>query len=262
MSEQLLLGLIFGVVIATASYYARFLTLIGSIATFVLAVVVYGIGGWKWTVPILTFFVLSSLLSRWGKQRKQSFESIFEKSSIRDAGQVAANGGVAGILVVLSYFVPSFDFYPLYVGAIAAVTADTWGTEIGVHSRGKTVSVLTLKPVEVGTSGGISLAGIFGGILGSAVIVFVSSWWVSDLGYGVWVVLAGMVGSLADSFLGATVQAQYQCVVCGTLTEKKIHCGKPANLVHGFDWIANDMVNWICALVGAAVMVVVCTVGL
>lgn len=262
MSEQLLLGLVFGVVIATASYYARFLTLSGSLATFVLAVVVYGIGGWKWTVPILTFFVLSSLLSRWEKQQKQSFESTFEKSSIRDAGQVAANGGVAGILVVVSYFVPSYDCYPLYVGAIAAVTADTWGTEIGTLTHGKTVSVLTLKPVEIGTSGGVSYAGLFGGVLGCAVIAFVSSWWVPDLGYGMWVVIAGFLGSLVDSFLGATVQAQYQCAVCGKLTEKKIHCGMPARLVRGFAWVTNDIVNWACALVGAAVMMVICTIGL
>ncbi|MBI3579219.1 MAG: DUF92 domain-containing protein, partial [Ignavibacteriales bacterium] len=55
-----------------------------------------------------------------------------------------------------------------------------------------------------------------------------------------------------------TVQAQYQCAVCEKLTEKKIHCGKPANLVHGFAWVTNDIVNWACALVGALTMMGVC----
>lgn len=253
MSDQFLLGALFGFIIAVASYVARFLTFSGSAATFLLAVIVFGVGGWQWTVPIVTFFVLSSLLSKFGGSRKERFDLLFEKSSRRDWGQVAANGGVAGLVVVLSALFPIFDFYPLYLGALAAVTADTWGTEIGILSKGRTVSVLTFQPVATGTSGGVSGLGTIGGAVGAAAVALAGYSWYSEFRTAIVVAAAGVVGSLADSALGATVQAQFKCEVCGRTTERQMHCGKAALRSRGVQWVNNDVVNFFCAAVGALV---------
>ena len=51
---------------------------------------------------ILTFFILSSLLSRLGRSAKARYDLIFEKGSRRDHAQVLANGGIAGALMVLT----------------------------------------------------------------------------------------------------------------------------------------------------------------
>ena len=254
MPGQFLLAIAFGLIVSAASYRARFLTLSGAIATFALAVIVFGIGGWQWTAPILTFFVSSSLLSKFGRKRKDQFSSMFEKSSTRNWGQVAANGGVPVILLVFSALFPVYDFYSLYLGAIAAVTADTWGTEIGLLSKGKTVSILTMKPVSQGTSGGVSEDGVLGGVAGAALIALSGYFWYPDLRTAFIIVLAGAVGSLIDSILGGTLQGQYQCGVCGKTAERKIHCTQLTQRSRGFVWMNNDVVNGVCAVVGAVVV--------
>jgi uncharacterized protein (TIGR00297 family) len=249
-------GVALGIVIAVVAFYAKFLKVSGAVATFLLASLVYGVGGWKWTFPILTFFVLSSLLSKLGKSKKKEGESISEKSDTRDLGQVAANGGVCGILVLAQYIFQNTDFYPMYLGAVAAVTADTWGTEIGTYLKRKTVSIITLREVTPGLSGGVSLAGFSGGILGASVVVASAGVWIGMGSVMVIAIAAGIIGSLADSLLGATVQAQYRCVVCGKSTERKMHCSTGTELVSGIRWINNDVVNWMCAIAGALTVIV------
>jgi uncharacterized protein (TIGR00297 family) len=253
MSRQFLLGTLFGLLVAIGSYVARFLTLSGSIATLCLAVIVFGFGGWQWTVPIVTFFLLSSLLSKIGQTRKEKFGQIFEKHGTRDWGQVLANGGVAGAIAVISTIFPIYDFYPLYLGALAAATADTWGTEIGILSKGKTVSILNFQDVDAGSSGGVSESGTIGGAIGAAVVALSGYPWYTELKTTLVIVVAGVAGSLADSVVGATLQAQFRCEVCGRTTEKKLHCGEPTTKIRGLHWIGNDVVNGLCTAIGALV---------
>jgi uncharacterized membrane protein len=139
---------------------------------------------------------------------------------------------------------------------LAAVTADTWGTEIGVLARGRPRSILTFRSVETGTSGGVSLAGFAGGAAGAlfvAIVGFMSMGIPVSPASLLRIVAAGVGGSLVDSFLGATVQAQYRCPVCGKITERTEHCLQPAPLVRGFGSIGNDVVNWCCAVSGALI---------
>ncbi len=252
--RQFTVGIGFAIVFAAISYQFRFLTVGGALATFVLASLIFGIGGWKWAVPIITFFILSSVLSRVGSQQKEVLASVFEKSSTRDQSQVWANGGVAGILVALSFLSPSPDYYWMYLGALAAVTADTWGTELGILSRKDPVFVTSFQPVARGTSGGVSVRGILAGLVGAAAIAVSAIQWVGDWLVLPMVIVAGILGSIADSVLGATVQAQYRCDVCTTTTERPTHCNMPATLIRGSRWLNNNAVNWMCGIVGAAVV--------
>ncbi|MFA5833986.1 MAG: DUF92 domain-containing protein [Bacteroidota bacterium] len=255
--EQLITAIALGAGIGILSYYFKFLSLSGSIATFLLATIIYGIGGWKWTVPILTFFIASSLLSKYGKSRKKKLEHIFDKTDKRDSGQVAANGGIAGIIILLWYIFPEhIELYFVYLASIAAVTADTWGTEIGTLMKGKPRSIITFQKVETGTSGGVSIIGFAGGIIGTTIVVC-SACWMNSASFSVELAIAlvtvGCIGSIIDSILGATIQAQY-VTESGKLTEKSVVDEKPTRLVRGFRWFTNDMVNWFCAASGAATM--------
>ncbi|MFZ4620431.1 MAG: DUF92 domain-containing protein [Bacteroidota bacterium] len=255
-SEQMILATVLGVLIGLFSYYFNFLSLSGSVATFLLATIVFGIGGWMWTIPILTFFIASSLLSKYGKAKKKKLELIFDKSSKRDSGQVAANGGLAGLIVILWYSFPERDeFYVLYLASIAAVTADTWGTEIGTLLKGKPRSIITFRPVDVGTSGGVSLAGFIGGAVGAGLIIVSAAVFEPSfisLTISAKLILSGVIGSAVDSLLGATIQAQYQ-TVDGDVTERTTVHGVPTTLVRGFRWMNNDLVNLCCGLSGALV---------
>lgn len=256
--SQFTVGVLLSVCIAVISYYTKFLSTSGSVATFLLASTIFGIGGWKWTLPIFVFFILSSILSKMGKRTKTKYESIYEKTSVRDWGQVAANGGIAGCIMLLQYVWPNYDFYPAYLGSIAAVTADTWGTEIGIWFKGKTISLSNLHFVEQGTNGGVSLQGFFGGAIGAFIISMSSRIWLNT-GEIVWISTgAGIVGSMVDSYLGGKIQAIYYCAICHKHTERTVHCNSQTRLVRGHVLIDNDAVNWACALTGAAVAFVLC----
>lgn len=258
-NEQFLVGIALATAFAAASYVLRFLSASGSVGTFLLATIVFGVGGWQWTVPILTFFLFSSLLSKLGKARKARYHLMFEKTDTRDAGQVAANGGVAGILMLCWYFFPEKElWYLMYLASLAAVTADTWGTEIGLLAKASPRSIVSFKRVETGMSGAVSFAGIAGGVLGALLLALSGSFWLEGgqiVSFFVRITLCGLAGSLVDSVLGATVQAQFQCVVCKKITERVHQCGEATILVSGARWINNDVVNLVCAIAGAGLMV-------
>ncbi len=251
---QLTLGLVFALVIAATTYRLHFLSESGAVMTFLLGTVVFGMGGWQYSLPILAFFILSSLLSKLGKQEKKKLAQTFQKSSQRDMWQVLANGGLAGMVVLIwNYARVDWLFY-LYLGSLSAVTADTWSTEIGFFSKKLPRSILNFKPVPHGTSGGLTLLGTTAGFLGAVVITLVGWFSASEMRIQfptlVVISVAGLVGGFFDSLLGATVQAQFKCPHCHKITEKVNHCGNfRTEHVTGWRWMDNDLVN-----LGAAVM--------
>lgn len=251
-AEQLFVGAFFAACISFFSYVARLLTAGGSLAQFILGTILLGFGGWQWTLPMVVFFLLSSLISKVGTQRRAQAAAHFEKSSRRDAWQVLANGGAAGIMTLVWFFTHEEALYVAYLGAVAAATADTWGTEIGTLSNKSPLLLTTFTRVDAGRSGAVSMLGILAGVLGSCVIWGTALFWISasSLAMFLSVIIGGLAGTVADSLLGATLQVQYQCSVCRRITELREHCGNPALWFRGIAWIDNDIVNFIATLVG------------
>lgn len=250
---QFIAGMFLGGMAVFLSYRARFLTSSGSAAAFILACIIFGFGGWKWTVPILTFFIFSSILSKMGRSEP---ETIFEKGSRRDYAQVLANGSIAGVLMVAYILFPAAIFYIAYLGALAAATSDTWSTEIGMRARQQPRLISNFQQVPAGTSGGITPAGIVGGVAGAFILAVSGSIFLNSA--NLWllliVTLTGITGSLLDSLMGATVQIQFKCSICGKITEKRQHCGNSlTETVSGINWMNNDMVNFFNTLAGALI---------
>jgi uncharacterized protein (TIGR00297 family) len=253
MVAQLLIGLLCASAIAAVSRSTALLTPSGAIAQFFLGWTLLGLGGWKWAVPLLVFFVSSSMFSRLARARKSSVEQRYAKAGSRDALQVLANGGIAGVMVMADFLFPSPHWYVAALGSVGAATADTWGTEIGVLSHRSPLLLTTLKTVEPGTSGGLSLLGSSIGGLGGIIIGVSGILWV-DPGARVQTILivafSAVLGAFLDSLLGATTQAQYQCSICLSRTERSSHCEIPAIRVRGVRFITNDTVNLVCTASG------------
>ena len=251
-------GIALAGIVACVSFKLKFLTADGSAATFLLAGFIFGFGGWKWSVPIMTFFILSSLLFKFRKTKNEKIELYFEKTGTRDYMQVLANGGLGGVLVIINLFWNLEINYYLYLASLAAVCADTWATEIGTMARSATYNILTFEPVEQGISGGISLKGTSGAITGAFVISLSGIFWsrISFASFFVALIFSGVIGSFVDSILGATIQQQYKCKVCGKITERHFHCNEQSEYYRGIKWINNDAVNVFAGLTGIIFIVI------
>ncbi len=253
---QIFLGSLLGVAIALAAWRLGSLSTSGAWAAALTGAVIFSSGGLPWAALLLTFFISSSLLTRLFKQHKQHLDEKFSKGSQRDWGQVLANGGLGMLLALLLPAVHDQDWtWWAYAGAMAAVNADTWATELGVLSPQAPRLITTGKVSERGTSGAISLTGTLAALAGAALVGLVAAAFSPGQRFPLLVVAAvsGLGGSLLDSILGATVQAQYTCPACGKDTERHpLHtCGTPTVFRRGWRWMNNDWVNWICSLGGA-----------
>lgn len=264
---EALIGLAGSLLIAGAAYLKRSLSVSGFAAAVVLGTGMYALGSAAWFGTLIAFFLSSTLLSRWKKKAKEAVESGYEKSGRRDAGQVAANGGLALLLCAANAWWPHPLWWYAFLGVMAAVNADTWATEIGGLSKTPPRSILSGRRVAAGTSGGVSGLGLAASMAGGLFIGFaawllllavpgqdepsgIASAWLQLpvwLGIGL---LGGMVGSLADSLLGATVQQMFRCGKCAREIEAAHHCGRPAVRIRGYSGWNNDVVNVAGSLAG------------
>ena len=259
MMLQLILGFLFAVIIALGAYRARSLSRSGAWGALLEGTIIFGLGGWRWAILLLAFFISSSALTRTFAKRKASLNEKFDKGGQRDIGQVLANGGIASLFAGLHFFFPPAPWpWLAFAASLAAVNADTWATELGVLSPGRPRLITTGKPVERGTSGGVSLYGMLAAAGGAALIALLGGLLAPSGNPWLVVLIAlpgGVFASLFDSFLGATAQAIYRCPHCDKETEKHpLHtCGTQTVQVRGWPWLNNDMVNLGCALLGALI---------
>ncbi|MDY7078163.1 MAG: DUF92 domain-containing protein [Chloroflexota bacterium] len=264
-------GFIISSAIGVIGYRGGALSYSGVAGAVITGTLIFGLGGWEWGALLIAFFVSSSALSFYQAREKQELAEKFAKGHRRDLGQALANGGMATLLAVLSHIIPAPPlaegakggvWFIACAGAMAAVNADTWATELGVLSPKLPRLITTGRRVEVGTSGGVTWLGsaaslggaFFIGLLGGLGALVLRQGWA----YAGAVLLAatagGLSGSLFDSLLGATVQAIYWCDACEKETERQVHrCGVETRLLRGWHWLENDMVNFAASAIGALV---------
>ena len=256
---QIALAVLIAGLIALVAYRLKLLSKNGAVAAFGLGTVVFGLGGLRWAIVLMVFFLSSSGLSRLFHKRKDDAEKNYAKGTTRDAWQVLANGGLAGLLVILHSFFPGSPLPWIgFCAAFAAATADTWATEIGALSHAQPRLITTLKPVETGTSGAVSWLGIVATFIGALLIALVGTLFdpyasvqPAQLSL-IAITIGGFIGSLVDSWLGATWQAIYYCPKCQKETERTpLHsCGTETKLEKGKAWLNNDVVNGLCTTAG------------
>lgn len=256
--SQLALAFVLSVLVASLAYWRGSLTRSGIVGAVIVGSMTMGFGGWLWGVLLAVFFITSSLLSHFKEEEKRHAAEKFEKGHRRDAWQAFANGGLGALIALASSLWPSPLWLPLFVGVMGSVTADTWATELGTLSQKPPRLITTGQVVEVGTSGGVSWLGtavsFAGGLLIGLVAAIGQSAMILALAGGV----GGLIGSLFDSLLGATVQQIYYCDYCQKDTERKRHkCGTITRPLRGWSWLNNDLVNLLASLVGGATAVLV-----
>ena len=267
----LLIGLLLSTLIAVLAYGRGSLSVSGALGAIIVGTLVFAIGGWVWGVLLVAFFVTSSALSHYKEHAKEPLAEKFQKGHRRDLGQVLANGGWGALTALGFGFSPHPVFFFAFVGAMATVNADTWSTELGVLSKTAPRLISNGRVVAVGTSGGVTRFGTLvalGGalLIGALAFLFLliapdplmtgarTDAWIL---FPAIVAVAGLLGSLFDSLLGATVQAIYYCDYDQKETESAVHrCGRATRLIRGWRWLDNDWVNFLASGVGSTLTVI------
>lgn len=259
---RIILGFILSFLIAYPAFKKDSLNKSGFVGAVLLGTALYYFGDFYFWILMISFFLSSSLLTKFKGKSKEGLEDIHEKSGGRDYLQVLANGGL-GFTYGLLYFITKDNGYILaYAASFAAANADTWSSELGVLSKKDPISILNFRKTLRGESGAISLLGTTAAFLGSLFIAIVFTvgygvsfgWTYNLLYYFTLVTLMGFIGSIIDSLLGSTLQAKYLCNTCNKVTERRLHHGKETIHIKGLKFVNNDIVNFLSVLISSAVI--------
>lgn len=184
------------------TYNRKALDLWGTLAMVIMGIIIIFSAGISWLLLILIFLILSLVATRHSKYYKQNL-GIYEGK--RTAKNVISNGVVAFIMAAFGgYYLPLVGGF---IGAIATATADTLASEIGILQRPRLIT--TMRKVDPGTDGAISVLGTLVGIVGAAIIGIAAFFLgiISDPLLSLKIaVISGTVGCFMDSILGAVFE--------------------------------------------------------
>jgi uncharacterized protein (TIGR00297 family) len=162
---------------------------------------------------LAAFFILGTAATAWHAKVRPA-DKVSEGNmgaaaqSTRTTGQVLANGGVAALAGLATFFLP--DQRPaleiMMAASLSSATADTLSSELGMVYGRRYYNVWTWRRDQRGLDGVVSLEGTLIGIAGSIVIAVLYAaghgwkhgWWI--------ILLSGTAGNLTDSILGATLE--------------------------------------------------------
>jgi len=219
------LTILFIVIVSfSLAFYANFSKVLdkgGSVLAFLICFISGVFGHWSWLLILLLFVGSSFLATRFAIVYKKALGVEESDEGTRGGSNVISNG-ILPPLIALAY---SFGFLSpeqalvAFTTSMAAASADTMASEIGVLSPSPVLITNPKKVVEPGVDGGISFEGLTASFLSSVSIsmlayagflvlieenhAFSAS---IELNYLFISVFFGFLGSVIDSFLGATLQ--------------------------------------------------------
>jgi len=210
-------------VLSALAYRRDVLTWDGSLAAFVVGMVIGIFGDVTWLFLLLFFLLSSFLATRYRFALKEALGVQEGLRGERKSTNVLANGfapmAVAAISLAMPAGFPKIISGIIFLSALSVAGADTLASEIGVLSR-RTVLITNRQPVPPGTDGGVSPLGQLCAI-GAALYTSIVGWFVLSYvarTYGlvmsmptspVYLLIpmaVGFLGCQLDSVIGATLE--------------------------------------------------------
>ena len=200
--------------------------------------------GWKgWTVCVMYLFLGQAVTKLRFKEKAAA--GIAESRGGRRGPENVWGSAATGLLCafaasningqVLSATGISSELFILgYVASLATKLSDTFASEIG-KGYGKTTFLITnFKRVPPGTEGAISAEGTAAALVGGALLS----------AYALWINVISTFPQLCVASVAAFIATNVESLIGATLQEKE-----------GFDWLSNEVVNFINTLIGAFIAV-------
>ncbi|MFH1664043.1 MAG: DUF92 domain-containing protein [archaeon] len=168
-------GILIGILIGVITIFLGQLTSIGGLTAFLF---------------ISYFFFIGELGTRYRVKK------TLKEHEKRTTGNVLGNSLAAVIALGLNFPIGFF-------AGISAALADTLSSEVGMLSRKKPLLITSLKEVETGTDGGISVLGSVSALIGAGLIAGMHYFLYKSVFFAGIILLAGLIGAFTDSILGA-----------------------------------------------------------
>lgn len=199
--------------LAAAAVAARALTMLAGAVAAAFGSVVVVLAGYPYLTLLILFVVGSVLATRYRIDEKRRKNVQEGTAGERGVSNVVAHSVIPALIAVVVGWgasgIATSTLALLYVSALSFGAADTFASEFGVLA-GKASLILTGRPVEPGTNGGVSALGEGSALVGAVTTavfafgvfaVFGTPYFSSALALGV-VTAAGFLGCQVDSVLG------------------------------------------------------------
>ncbi|KAK9697755.1 hypothetical protein RND81_08G059300 [Saponaria officinalis] len=278
---QPILAILISSIIAIRAYYKKSLNFSGAISGF-FVMFIHLAANLRFGALLLVFFFSSSKLTKVGAEKKRKSEDDYKDGGQRNWVQVLCNSSIAAILIATIWNLVGWEEKCLdsresslitalsggIIGHYCCSNGDTWSSEIGVLSESQPRLITTFKPVRKGTNGGVTRTGLLaaaaaGTVVGLTFVVlgfFTAKCSTTNVALKQLLVIplsavAGVVGSLVDSLLGATLQFSGFCSVRNKVVGKP---GPTVKRISGLTILDNNAVNFVSILITSLLTSVAC----
>ncbi|MFA6802774.1 MAG: DUF92 domain-containing protein, partial [Candidatus Methanomethylophilaceae archaeon] len=206
---QAALAVMLSLALSLAALKVGMLTPDGTAAAAAVLLVIGLMGGLDWLMMLVIFAAIGFAATRFAFKEKKRDGLQEGKHGERTWKNIVGVALAPALVAIVDFATTGHDsiFIVAYIGSVAVAASDTVASEIGVRDK-RVWLVTTLKRVEAGTNGGVSILGLSVSLVAAAAVSLIG-WTVlfRDLSWLIVLpMVAGMAGNLLDSFFGATIE--------------------------------------------------------
>lgn len=193
-------------IFAILARWVRGVSVSGAVAGAFVCFVLYAAAGPAALAALVSVFVVTWIATRYGYGRKHALGTA-ENREGRTASQVMANVVTAALFAAISALTARAVFLVATAAALSEAAADTVSSELGQIHNQQVHLITTWEIVPAGTDGGISAKGTAAGIAAAIIVSGICTLaGLMPLKWAVFSLIAGVIGMMVDSYLGAVLE--------------------------------------------------------
>jgi len=186
----------------------------GWISAGILGTILWGCLYWQGWISVVIYLLFGSLVTKIGFKFKKE-QGIAEKRGGRRGPENVWGSAATGLFLAIMTKLNAANLVMFKIGfaaSFAAKLADTFGSEIGKRFGKNTYLITSLKKVERGTEGGISLEGTLASVFGSIFMAYIMLRLslISTKSQFIIVAVSGFLATISESIIGARFQNKYK----------------------------------------------------
>ncbi len=210
---ELALLIIVPLALSLFAYHKNLMTKGATVTAFILAEIIGFCTELWWDLVFYLFPIIAFLATKWRLKEKIALGLQEGKKGERTVFNILGVSIIPTVIAIVYHFTQSDVLAVAFVSALAVSTSDTIASETGMWAK-KTYMITTLKEIEPGPNGGVSVYGTVAAAVGTLFFAYVSCLFIyRDFSFDgltdpIFLIpfIAGMIGNLMDSLFGALLE--------------------------------------------------------